>query len=263
MRQARRRVNLRHCGPPSEVLVVDSLERIVLGWIVDWYNACDSVCQKGSSTEDPGGSQAHPGGFRGGSVSVVIYISGVRLLLTGPARLATSRLVSLAEYRNAKRIGVYLSMPSGELSTTGIVQDALTHGKEVYIPYIYNVEPPALHQKTSVMDMLLLESMEEFEALEPDKWGIPSLQRDQALRKKNCFGGRGLTFPAEPQLTHEGEQGLDLIVMPGMAFDLEFRRLGHGKGFYDHFLTRYSGKETTVTPKMPFLGKRSCARTHE
>lgn len=121
-----------------------------------------------------------------------------------------------------------------------------------------------LQQKTSVMDMLLLESMEEFEALEPDKWGIPSLQRDQALRKKNCFGGRGLTFPAESQLTttHEAEQGLDLIVMPGMAFDLEFRRLGHGKGFYDHFLTRYSGKETTVTPKMPFLGKRSCARTH-
>lgn len=152
-------------------------------------------------------------------------------------------------------------MPSGELSTTGIVQDALTHGKEVYVPYIYNVEPPVLQQKTSVMDMLLLESMEEFRALELDKWGIPSLQKDQALRKKNCFGGRGLTYPAEPQATHDAEQGLDLIVMPGMAFDLEFRRLGHGKGFYDHFLTRYSGKETAVTPKMPFLGKRSCART--
>lgn len=176
--------------------------------------------------------------------------------LTIPARLATNKLFSLAEYRNARRIGVYLSMPSGELSTTGIVQDALTHGKEVYIPYIYTVEPPALHQKTSVMDMLVLESLEEFESLESDKWGIPSLKRDQVLRKKNCFGGRGLTFPAESQLTHEGEQGLDLIVMPGMAFDHALRRLGHGKGYYDHFLTRYSAKETTATPQMPFLGKK-------
>lgn len=172
------------------------------------------------------------------------------------ARLATNKLLSLTEYRNAQRIGVYLSMPSGELSTTGVIEDALTHGKEVYIPYIYTVEPPALHQKTSVMDMLMLESMEEFESLESDKWGIPSLKRDQALRKKNCFGGRGLTFPAESQLTREGEQGLDLIVMPGMAFDHAFRRLGHGKGYYDHFLTRYSAKETAVTPRMPFLGKK-------
>lgn len=270
MRQARRRVNespsLR--ATVGETLVVDSRQSLVWVWI-GYDNACDSVCQKGSSTEDPGDSQTDSCGLRGGSMSVVpkrdIYISGVEALTDRfTARLATSHLLSLAEYRNARRIGVYLSMPTGELSTTGIVQDALTHGKEVYIPYIYNVEPPVLQQKTSVMDMLLLESMEEFEALEPDKWGIPSLQRDQALRKKNCFGGRGLTFPAEPQptTTHEAEQGLDLIVMPGMAFDLEFRRLGHGKGFYDHFLTRYSGKETTVTPKMPFLGKRSCVRTH-
>lgn len=154
---------------------------------------------------------------------------------------------------------MYLSMPSGELSTTGIVQDALRNGKEVFIPYIYTVEPPALQQKMSVMDLLTLESMEEFESLEADRWGIPSLRRDQALRKTNCFGGHGLTYPAEAQTTHH-THGLDLIVMPGMAFDQGCRRLGHGKGFYDHFLTRYSKKEVdskTVSPKMPFLGKKT------
>lgn len=181
------------------------------------------------------------------------------------AGVATSKLFSLKEYQNARRIGVYLSMPSGELSTTSIVQDALTKGKEVFIPYIYTVEPPEMLPKTSVMDMLALESMEEFESLEPDKWGIPSLKKDQVHSKKNCFGGRGLTFPAEEQTTAHDSQGLDLIVMPGMAFDQGFRRLGHGKGYYDHFLTRYSTKETNgkpvaAAPKMPFLGKKNLLR---
>lgn len=120
-------------------------------------------------------------------------------------------------------------MPTGEISTTSIVRDALQRGKDVYIPYIHTVD------KTSVMDMLALESVTEFESLQPDKWGIPSLQPTQIPGRRNCLT----------------ESGLDLIVMPGMAFDQGFRRLGHGKGYYDHFLTRYS----KWSKKMPFLGK--------
>ncbi|KAJ5320592.1 hypothetical protein PENANT_c033G09509 [Penicillium antarcticum] len=141
-------------------------------------------------------------------------------------RTATTKFLSLAEYQNANSIAVYLSMPTGELSTTGIVRDALQSGKQVYIPYIHTQD------KTSVMDMFALGSMAEFESLQPDKWGIPSLQATQIEGRQN-----GLT------------QGLDLIVMPGMAFDHGFRRLGHGKGYYDHFLTRYSN----LARKMPFL----------
>lgn len=122
-------------------------------------------------------------------------------------------------------------MPSGELSTRSIVQDAFQRGKDVYIPYIHTVD------KVSVMDMLALESITEFESLQPDKWGIPSLQPTQVLGRRDCFSGKGL----------------DLIVMPGMAFDSGFRRLGHGKGYYDHFLTRYS----QWSSKMPFLGKET------
>ena len=154
-------------------------------------------------------------------------------------------------------ISVYLSMPSGELSTRAIVQDALTSGKQVFIPYIHNVESPATQQKISIMDMLALESMDEFDSLEPDKWGIPSLQPTQVANKSNCLGGHGVSSE-----TTQGHHGLDLIVMPGMAFDQGFRRLGHGKGYYDHFLTRYWGKEknnNAATPKMPFLGKKQPA----
>ncbi|KAF9895066.1 hypothetical protein FE257_004695 [Aspergillus nanangensis] len=173
------------------------------------------------------------------------------------SQIATNRLFSLTEYQNAKRIGVYLSMPSGELSTTAIVHDALSTGKEVFIPYIHSVEPVSSStppQKTSIMDMLALESVDEFTSLIPDKWGIPSLTKTQVASKRNCFGGIGVTSQSDDSST-QGSYDLDLIVMPGMAFDEGFRRLGHGKGYYDHFLTRYSKatEKQTATPKMPLL----------
>ncbi|PWY90695.1 5-formyltetrahydrofolate cyclo-ligase [Aspergillus heteromorphus CBS 117.55] len=168
------------------------------------------------------------------------------------SQTATARLLSRPEYQAAKRIGVYLSMPAGELSTTAIVQDALASGKEVFVPYIHSLEISS-QAKTSVMDMMLLDSMDEFRALVPDRWGIPSLSAAQVLNKRNCFGGKGVS--PQPEDATKGPYGLDLIVMPGMAFDQGFRRLGHGKGYYDHFLTRYStGAESTITaPKLPSL----------
>jgi 5-formyltetrahydrofolate cyclo-ligase len=117
-------------------------------------------------------------------------------------------------------------------------------------------------QKVSIMDMLALESVEEFHSLEPDKWGIPSLKKAQITNKRNCFGGQGISLSRaslpEDQTTRN--HGLDLIVMPGMAFDPGLRRLGHGKGYYDHFLTRYSQQQAndkTATQRMPFLGEKT------
>lgn len=179
--------------------------------------------------------------------------------IVSQSKTATNKLFSLAEYQHAKRIGVYLSMPSGELSTTAIVQDALSKGKEVFVPYIHSVESPSpspTQKKMSIMDMLALESMEEFTSLVPDKWGIPSLSEAQVTNKKNCLGGIGVS---KGDTTRDDIHGLDMIVMPGMAFDEGFRRLGHGKGYYDHFLSRYAeaAAATTTTTKMPLLGTTS------
>ncbi|KNG52155.1 5-formyltetrahydrofolate cyclo-ligase [Stemphylium lycopersici] len=140
----------------------------------------------------------------------------------------------MPEYQAARRISVYLSMPGGEISTSDIVRNALDEGKKVFIPYTYQLDTPNQGQPKSIMDMVELHSMKDFDSLEPDKWGIPTPSKESVSSRANCFGGTGVTNGESGGV----QAGLDLIVMPGMAFDSHFGRLGHGKGFYDFFLTR-------------------------
>ncbi|KAH7062884.1 5-formyltetrahydrofolate cyclo-ligase [Paraphoma chrysanthemicola] len=147
---------------------------------------------------------------------------------------ATKTLLSMPEYKAARRISVYLSMPGGEISTTNIVRDALEQGKKVFIPYTYKLTSPQDGRPKSIMDMVELQSFKDFESLDSDNWGIPTPSKDSISSRANCFGSVGVTDGE----TVNSSEGLDLIVMPGMAFDLEFGRLGHGKGFYDFFLSR-------------------------
>jgi 5-formyltetrahydrofolate cyclo-ligase len=152
----------------------------------------------------------------------------------------------MPEYEAARRISVYLSMPGGEISTSSIVRDALDHGKKVFIPYTYNLSNAKEGQPKSIMDMVELHSMNDFDSLTPDKWGIPTASEASISSRANCFGGTGITNGE----TTSSSEGLDLIVMPGMAFDSNYGRLGHGKGFYDFFLARCH-----QVSRMPFRGK--------
>jgi 5-formyltetrahydrofolate cyclo-ligase len=139
-------------------------------------------------------------------------------------------------------------MPAGEISTTGIVKDALAQGKQVFIPYTYVPDNQTPGQPKSIMDMVELHSINDFETLQPDKWNIPTPSGDSISSRANSFGGQGLTHGKPVERIEE--VGLDLIVMPGMAFDAQFGRLGHGKGFYDYFLRR-----SHDVSRMPFRGK--------
>ncbi|KAI4287321.1 MAG: hypothetical protein L6R35_003416 [Caloplaca aegaea] len=153
-------------------------------------------------------------------------------------KLSQGTLLSLPEYHAAKRIGIYLSMPKGELATGPIVTEALRQGKEVYVPYIHKAAATPSEASTSVMDMVSLHTKEDFEGLEADPWGIPTPSEPSIAGRKRCLGKRAFD-PQTLEDVREGMQHLDIIVMPGMAFDRRLARLGHGKGYYDSFLSRY------------------------
>jgi 5-formyltetrahydrofolate cyclo-ligase len=160
-------------------------------------------------------------------------------------------LFNLPEYHSAKKIGIFLSMPVGEINTRPIVLNAINHGKIVFIPYLYKAMGDDRSQ--SVMDMVALHSREDYESLSPDKWGIPSLQAESLPGRMRCLGNEN------EKGNNPGIQELDMIIMPGVGFDKKLQRLGHGKGFYDFFLAQYNTRIrnlTTDSKRMPSLGKR-------
>jgi len=164
-------------------------------------------------------------------------------------------LLSLPEYKGASRVGIYLSMPKGEVSTKAIVEHALRQGKQVFVPYIYKAQFQDQSKPRSVMDMVSLHSKSDYEGLKPDAWGIPTPTADSIDERHqilDAHGDRDTSAPGKVSSSNtHGAQKLDMIVMPGVAFDRCLGRLGHGKGFYDCFLDRYHSSKAAA---MPFLG---------
>jgi 5-formyltetrahydrofolate cyclo-ligase len=172
----------------------------------------------------------------------------------------------LRQYRDAKKISVYLSMPSGEVQTDEIVRHALSAGKDVFVPYLHRNEQAEARSGESgggapkkVMDMVRLRGVGDYEGLERDAWGIPTVTEDGLVGRDRVLGG--------PEDGGVGRRrvSLDLMLMPGVAFEVEegergmVGRLGHGKGFYDYFLHRYRsfhehGTEKTPDAKMALFG---------
>jgi 5-formyltetrahydrofolate cyclo-ligase len=154
-----------------------------------------------------------------------------------------STLKTLDAYANAKRISVFLSMPTGEIQTDAIVRDALGAGKDVFVPYLHKNPAAAPGLPARIMDMVRLRDLTDYESLQPDKWGIPSIDPATVPGRQRVLG--------DADAQHSDSTLLDLILMPGVAFDIQpdngaVRRLGHGKGFYDYFLFRHRLKAASL-----------------
>ncbi len=114
---------------------------------------------------------------------------------------ACARLEALPEFTRARCVLLFLPM-RGEIDTEPLVARALA-AKRVLLPYV------------------------EGETLRAARIaGIGD----------TVIGPYGTREPArkEPVATDE----IDLVVVPGLAFDRARNRLGHGKGHYDRFLPR-------------------------
>ena len=90
-------------------------------------------------------------------------------------------------------------------------------------------------------------------------WFDPATQTYRARRVENLAGeivtGKfGVREPAASCREIPSDQ-FDLVLVPGVAFDLSGHRLGRGKGFYDRLLAKISGVKCGVSYDFQLLEK--------
>lgn len=102
---------------------------------------------------------------------------------------------------DAQTVMAYYSLPD-EVNTHHLIDDLVTEGKNVLLPMVVDEKTMELHRYTDRQD--LCEGV--FHIMEP----------------------MGEVFADYSQI--------DVVLVPGMAFDAAGHRLGRGKGYYDRFL---------------------------
>ena len=117
-----------------------------------------------------------------------------------------ARAAQLPRYNQAAWVMFYVDHGS-EVRTRPLISKALAEGKQVVVPYCQGVN---LHT-------FLLQDLEE---LQPGTLGIlePATQLRHLSQR------------------HVPPEKLQVVFVPGVAFDRRGGRVGHGRGYYDRFL---------------------------
>ena len=122
------------------------------------------------------------------------------------ARAAETKILNLPEWKTAKSVCLYASF-KGELPTTQLLKSLLSSEKQCVLPKVNAQGLPELYLIKTFADL----ELSSLEILEP---------------KQNC----PLINPAQ----------IDFFLVPGIGFDWQGNRLGHGSGFYDRLLAQAS-----------------------
>ncbi|MBP2652882.1 MAG: yqgN [Firmicutes bacterium] len=107
-------------------------------------------------------------------------------------------------YKKAATVMIYLAMPD-EPGTDAIIEKALADGKQVCVPL--------LRQEYGYMDAARIKGLDDL-----------------------VIGRMSLKMPNPASCEIVDPADVDLIIVPGVAFDLNGNRLGMGAGYYDRFL---------------------------
>ncbi|MCX5712760.1 MAG: 5-formyltetrahydrofolate cyclo-ligase [Candidatus Omnitrophica bacterium] len=116
----------------------------------------------------------------------------------------SKKLFRLKEFKKAKTVMFYIAF-KGEVDTTEMIKEAIKLGKKVTVP--------VCDKNNRLMGPCLLE-------------------KGAHLRN----GPYGVKEPVN-KICFRLDQ-LDLVLVPGVAFDKKGNRLGRGKGFYDRMLSK-------------------------
>ncbi|HSW35857.1 MAG TPA: 5-formyltetrahydrofolate cyclo-ligase [Candidatus Limnocylindrales bacterium] len=137
-------------------------------------------------------------------------------------------LMSLPAYQNARTMMFFISFGS-EVYTRSMVEESIKQG-------IQTLAPKAVPETRELIPSKIIDWDGD---LKPGAYGIPE-PRAETLR------------PVDPA-------AIDLLIVPGVAFDLEGNRLGYGGGYYDRFFPLLRSKvplvalafELQILPQVP------------
>lgn len=125
-------------------------------------------------------------------------------------KISDSVLGYLKSNPEVRHIHLFLSIPElNEVNTLPLLEKLQDLGYILYTPYVNPV--------SKILDTVEITHIKEFE---PDGFGIP--------------------IPKD--LHYVGNDLIQLVLVPLLAFDIKGNRLGYGKGYYDQFLGSMSHK---------------------
>ncbi|MGO9016048.1 MAG: 5-formyltetrahydrofolate cyclo-ligase [Dissulfurispiraceae bacterium] len=115
------------------------------------------------------------------------------------------RLLALPEFIKARTILFYASFRS-EVDTTELLQNSILNNKTVVLPKV--------DMENSSLKLYEIRAMEDLVS--------------------GCYG---ILEPLVNESNRVRDAGIDLMIIPGVAFDEHCNRLGYGKGYYDRLLS--------------------------
>ena len=143
-----------------------------------------------------------------------------------------TRLREAGVFHGARSIALFRPIArKGEVDTGGIDADARAAGLRVAYPVLDEPhEPHEPHEGETAETPSTRSSIPPMSSMSMRWVDAPT---------EASFEERGHGFP-EPTSLDVAEQGaIDVVIVPGLAFDPEGNRLGYGAGFYDRFLAQH------------------------
>lgn len=140
-----------------------------------------------------------------------------RAALANAAAALSERLTALPEYQQAGRIAAYFAV-NGEIGLEPLIEQALSAGKEVYLP---NLERQSLRFSPYFPS----------QKMRVNRYRLPELDVDESE----------MLAPA----------ALDLVLAPLVVFDAACNRIGMGGGFYDR---SFSFRKNRAADKPVLIG---------
>ena len=172
-------------------------------------------------------------------------------------------VVGLECWRSAKEVMLFFSLPD-EVDMLPLIRAALAEQKRIYLPRVIATkvsrdvdvcevaEGNTLPKESTLpagntvsYEEMILEVRELAPGLMPGQ--LRPEQLEQILPPGQLAPGRwGIWEPTDEAPLLSDYSRLDLVVVPGVAFSSDGKRLGRGKSFYDRFLP--------LVPRAAFVG---------